>query len=132
MRKNKHSTWLLSWCSEGLEAVVNVDEYQARHLEQEKQAMWDTLTAADPEHVKKTVTAGDELNSLVQRIILRARFNPPRHYEVYSIGMPAGVTEADIKMMFEEGSAQYMVDLIREKGTKYYSDRVQTQKVRIV
>lgn len=132
MRRTKHSTWLLSWCSEGLEAVINVDEYQARHLDQEKQLVWNTLTAEDPEDVKKTVTAGDELNSIMQRILLRARVNNHRHYEVYTIGMPGGTTEQDIRDMFEGSGAQYIVDLIREKGTKYFSDRANTQKVRIV
>jgi hypothetical protein len=82
--------------------------------------------------VKKGVTAADELNRLMHSILLRARANPHRHYEVYSIGMPAGVTEQDIRDMFEDGAAQYMVDLIREKGTKYFSDRANPQKVRIV
>ena len=132
MRKTKkHSTWLLSWCSEGLEAVVNVDEYQSRQLDQDKQAMWDTLSAPDPENVKKGVTASDELNRLMHSILLRARVNPQRHYEVYTIGMPGGTTEEDIRGMFEGSGAQYIVDLIREKGTKYFSDRA-TQKARIV
>jgi hypothetical protein len=101
-------------------------------LDQEKQLMWDTLTAEDPGDVKKTVTAGDELNSIMQRILLRARINPQRHYEVYTIGMPGGTTEQDIRDMFEGSGAQYIVDLIREKGTKYFSDRANPQKVRIV
>jgi hypothetical protein len=129
--KAKHSTWLLSWCSEGLEAVVNVDEYQSRHLDQERQAMWDTLSAEDPENVKQGTTAGQEFSQLVNRILMRARVNSHRHYEVYAIGMPAGTTEDDIKAMFDGSGAQYIVDLIREKGTRYYSDRA-TQKARIL
>jgi hypothetical protein len=132
MRKSKHSTWLLSWCSDGIEAIINVDEYQSRQLDQDKQAMWDTLAAPDPENVKKGVTAANELNRLMHSILLRARVNPQRHYEVYTIGMPTGTTEQDIRDMFEDGAAQYMVDLIREKGTKYFSDRANPQKVRIV
>jgi hypothetical protein len=46
--------------------------------------------------------------------------------------MPAGITEEEIREMFDEGAAQYMVDLIREKGTKYFSDRANPQKVRII
>ena len=131
MRKTKTSTWLLSWCSEGLESAINVDEYESRNIEQSKQAMWDTLSAADPEHVKKTVTAAEEFNHIMNRILLRARVNSHRHYEVYVVGFPGGTTEEDIRNMFEGDGAQYIVDLIREKGTKYFSNRA-TQKARIV
>ena len=131
-KKAKHSTWLLSWCSDGVEAIINVDEYQSRQLDQEKQAMWDTLSAEDPENVKQGVTAGQEFSQLINRILMRARVNPQRHYEVYAIGMPAGTTEDDIRAMFESSGAQYIVDLIRERGTKYFSDRADPKKVRIV
>lgn len=92
----------------------------------------DTLSAPDPENVQKGSSAKDEFNSLVQCILLRARDNPQRHYEVYTIGMSAGVTEEDIKQMFDGDSAQHMVNLIRNKGTKYFSDRANLQKVKII
>lgn len=130
-KKSKASTWLLSWCSDGIEAIINIDEYQSRQLTQDEQVMWDTLSAPDPENVKKGVTAADELNRIIHAILLRARLNPQRHYEVYAVGMPAGTTEEDIRQMFEGSGAQYIVDLIRERGTKYFSDRA-TQKALIV
>lgn len=61
---------------------------------------------------------------------LRAQFNPQRHYEIYFVTATAGITEADIRDMFE-ADPQTAADTIRELGTVFYSDRA-TQKVAIV
>ena len=61
---------------------------------------------------------------------LRAQFNPQRHYEIYFVTATSGITEADIRDMFE-ADPQTAADTIRELGTVFYSDRA-TQKVAIV
>ena len=61
---------------------------------------------------------------------LRAQFNPQRHYEIYIVEATDGITESDIRDMFE-ASPQTAADTIRELGTVFYSDRA-TQKVAIV
>jgi len=61
---------------------------------------------------------------------LRAQFNPQRHYEIYFVTATSGITEADIRDMFE-ASPQTAADTIRELGTVFYSNRA-TQKVAIV
>jgi len=53
---------------------------------------------------------------------LRARFNSHRHYEIYIITATPGITEDDIRDMFE-ASPQTAADTIRRIGQKYYSDR---------
>ena len=60
---------------------------------------------------------------------LRAQFNPQRHYEIYFVTATDGITESDIRDMFE-ASPQTAADTIRELGTVFYSDRA-TQKVAI-
>ena len=61
---------------------------------------------------------------------LRAQFNPQRHYEIYFVTATAGITEADIRDMFE-ADPQTAADTIRELGTVFYSDRA-TKKAAIV
>ena len=61
---------------------------------------------------------------------LRAQFNPQRHYEIYFVTATAGITEADIRDMFE-ADPQAAADTIRRLGTVFYSDRA-TQKAAIV
>ena len=61
---------------------------------------------------------------------LRAQFNPQRHYEIYFVTATTGITEADIRDMFE-ADPQTAADTIRRLGTVFYSDRA-TQKAAIV
>jgi hypothetical protein len=61
---------------------------------------------------------------------LRAQFNPQRHYEIYFVTATEGITEADIRDMFE-ADPQTAADTIRRLGTVFYSDRA-SQKVAIV
>jgi hypothetical protein len=54
-------------------------------------------------------------------MILRARYNSQRHYEIYSFD--SVLTEEDIKETFAS-DPQLMVDAIRNVGHEIYSDRV--------
>ena len=53
---------------------------------------------------------------------LRARFNTQRNYEIYIITATAGISEEDIRDMFE-ADPQGASDAIRRIGQKFYSDR---------
>ena len=59
---------------------------------------------------------------------LRARYNSQRHYEIYIITADSGITEDDIRDMFE-ADPQSAADTIRRIGEKYYSDRVTREKL---
>ena len=56
---------------------------------------------------------------------LRARYNSQRHYESYLITATAGISEGDIRNMFE-ADPQSAADTIRRIGHKYYSARQDT------
>ena len=53
---------------------------------------------------------------------LRARYNSQRHYEIYIITATPGITEEDIREMFE-ANPQAAADTIRRIGHCFYSDR---------
>ena len=59
---------------------------------------------------------------------LRARYNTQRHYEIYIITATPGIDEEDIREMFEN-NPQSAADTIRRIGYKFYSDRVQEDRV---
>ena len=59
---------------------------------------------------------------------LRARYNSQRHYEIYIITADSGITEDDIRNMFE-ADPQTAADTIRRIGEKYYSDRATKEKL---
>jgi hypothetical protein len=97
--------FLLSWDMLGLDSVVNITAM-------EKEATWAALQD------QKSRSLGSVVNS----VLLRARANSHRHYEVYTVNMEESMSEQDIRTMFDT-NPQGMADLIRGRGHKIYSDR---------
>ena len=104
--------FLLMWCNEGLEYVADITA-------DEQRVVWARLQGnstpgrsyANPHH-----------------LILRARYNPQRHYEIYLIEATDGITEQDLRDMFDT-NPQTAADTIRRLGHCYFSDRVQEDRV---
>lgn len=61
-------------------------------------------------------------------LMLRARYNSQRSYEIYSFEFAGEYSKDEVIKMFEE-NPQGMADLIREKGNKIYSDYSKKTKV---
>ena len=116
-RKNKDyddSDWfVVSWCCEGLEGIIPITEL-------ERQETFDILAG-------KAAVAGNRAAHSVNSMILRARYNPQRFYEVYAISAQRGIGADDIRGMFD-ADPQCAADLIRERGQKLYSDRRSEKK----
>jgi hypothetical protein len=74
--------------------------------------MWSALKGEQP----KVRIPGIDL------LILRARANPQRNYEIYTVQVEPDVSLKDIQAMFKD-SPQDIVDLVRARGHKIYSDR---------
>ena len=98
--------FLVMWCSEGLECVIPIDNGQA---------MMDKLLDNDRNYEK-------ELGKQLFMMKMRANANMQRHYEIYKLDTHCGIDKEMIEQMFED-SPQFIVDLIREKGVKLYSNR---------
>jgi hypothetical protein len=111
---NNGNIFLLSWDMLGIEAVINITDF-------EKETTWATLQDQP----------GPKLNGIVNSVMMRARANSQRHYEVYTVTMSEEITEQDVREMFD-ANPQGMAELIRERGRKIYSDRIaDTQGVKI-
>jgi hypothetical protein len=121
MKKQKHNLFLLSWDMTGLETVLDLTTLEKLCEEGEKIRMMQILS--DPEARDPGDQTGAALNRTVNGILLRARVNSQRHYEVYTIQTTPEITEQDMREMFEQ-SPQYAADLVRERGNQLYSDRV--------
>lgn len=112
------SDWfVISFCCEGLEDIIPISDL-------ERQETFDILAG-------KAATGGNRAGQSVNMMILRARFNPQRFYEVYAISAQAGISADDIRDMFE-ADPQYAADLIRERGQQLFSDRRKERKDAIV
>ena len=113
MRLSKTTRKFLAvWCCDGLETLCDLTELERQQNDWEKEAAWRILKGE--QHRNKP--EGPRLQS----ILVRARVNSQRQYEVY-IFNTEGMTKEDVAQTFEE-EPQFMADFIRLNGSKIYSD----------
>ena len=108
----KKVKYLAVWDMNGLETLYNLTAWEKRVEQWEKEHIFRILK----EEQKSLPPAAPNL----QTILLRARVNAQRQYEVY-IFETSDLEEDYIRKMFEE-DAQVIVDAIRNVGEKIYSD----------
>lgn len=101
-------TFIAMWDIYGLESLINVSEKERDAICQALKG--EKVTWHNPIHV----------------MIIRAKFNMQRHYEIYSF--TSEMPESDIVDMFKS-EPQCMVDTIRRIGNKIYSDRETVERV---
>ena len=106
--------FLIMWDQLGLECCIDVTEDQQRR-------MWQKLKG---EPVSESAIPN------YQHLLLRARVNSQRHYEIYSVEATDGITAEDIREMFE-ASPQSAADTIRRLGHCMHSDRATNDRVAI-
>ena len=106
--------FLIMWCNEGLECCIDVTEDQQRR-------MWQKLKG---EPVSETAIPN------YQHLLLRARYNSQRRYEIYTCEATDGITAEDIREMFE-ADPQSAADTIRRRGHCLHSDRATNDQVLI-
>jgi RNA recognition motif-containing protein len=106
------ANFLLSWDMYGLESCIDLTEYEHEEDNRLIEAM---QTGQDP---------GSKFGSLLQKVMLRARFNSHRHYEIYVIKVSEDINEQDIREMFEQ-NPNNSAELIRKRGQKLFSDRIE-------
>ncbi len=113
------NAYLVYWCSEGLESVVPITQYEPIDVENTFRILNNEEPVRNP------------VNGIIQMMMLRGRMNGQRHYELYAIDCVNGITKEDIEDMFEN-DPQAAADLIRSKGVKVFSDRARENRVKIV
>jgi hypothetical protein len=109
----KEHQFLVMWDCNGLEYVADITADHQR-------VTWEKLQGKDtPRHAYANPN----------HLMLRARYNSQRHYEIYTFNGAEGITANDIRDMFAN-NAQMAADTIRKIGHCMYSDRA-TQEVAI-
>jgi len=106
--------FVVMWDNTGLEFVGDWTDFN-------QDSMWSTLQG------KKS----DKTFVNLMHLKLRACYNTHRHYEIYLVNAAEGIGADDIRDMFA-ADPQTAADIIRERGHRYYSDRVNTDQVKIV
>jgi hypothetical protein len=121
----KQNLFIVSWDNTGLEACIDIteDRDQSETFEQEKlfDIIRDPDTVPRNEHLRR-------VNQMVSAMMMRARYNPQRHYEIYTVTTDRSITQQDLRDLFES-TPQAAADMIRERGTQLYSDRVNQKQI---
>jgi hypothetical protein len=87
----------------------------------EKEKVWKML---------KDEPVGKKPNPIpLQMILMRAKFNSQRSYEIYSFNTDMSMSE--VRAMFAD-DPQPIVEWIRENGNKIYSDYIKQERKMIV
>jgi len=110
------NAYLISWDMTGLEAVIPITQYEQWDRDNTFRILKDEPTARNP------------IDNIIQGMLLRARFNNHRHYEIYAIDCVDEISEQDIRQMFET-DPQASAELIRARGHRLYSDRLDRKQV---
>ncbi len=112
LSKKKLTRFVAMWDMNGLESLLNVTQIEKEHKQWEKENIFRLLKEENPTVKPAHVP--------LEMMIMRAKFNSQRHYEIYAFD--SELSEQDISKTFET-SPQVMVDAIRGIGHKFYSDR---------
>lgn len=104
--------FLVVWDCYGLEYVENLTNLS-------KKQIWNIL---------KDESKPKPLGNLIPQVILRARANPQRNYEIYTVSVDSSIVKSELIEMFEN-DPQGSAELIRERGNKLYSDRDTSKRV---
>ena len=125
MASNKKSVknFIAMWDNQGLESIHDVDAAMAAIEEYEKERIWKTLKDEKVVFYKPNPIP-------LQMMILRAKANSQRHYEIYQFAAE-GLDIEDIKSAFET-DPQFIVNHIRKNGRKIFSERFELEKSVIV
>jgi hypothetical protein len=120
-RKKKLNNFLVVWDMLGLESIFSVDDALNEVERYEKDKTWKIL---------KNEPAGKAPNPIpLQMLIMRARYNTQRSYEIYTFS--TDMTMNQVREVFAV-TPQPIVEWIRENGNKIYSDYVKQEKKFIV
>ena len=118
-KKTKH--YLAMWDMQGLESLHDVDSHMKKYNEWEKQKVISIL---------KEQRIPDQPSGIpLQMMILRARANSQRAYEIYEFNSTMGYKE--LTKVFND-DPQPVVEWIRENGKQVYSDYVKSNRKMIV
>ena len=122
---NKHNLFIVSWDNTGLEACVDITEDRdlSENFEQEK--IFDLIR--DPDKVPENKHLR-RVNHMVNAMMMRARFNQQRHYKIYTVTTTQDITAQTLRDLFE-ACPQTAADMIRERGNRLYSDRINQKQI---
>jgi hypothetical protein len=113
------NAFIFAWDTLGIDAIVPITRFEYHDKENLIRMLKDEKVERNP------------LNGIIRRLVLRARYNSQRYYEIYAIDcIDPTLDEAWWRKAWEE-NPQYWAELFRKRGHKIYSDREKKTEVKI-
>jgi hypothetical protein len=112
------NAFIFSWDQTGIEGIVPIAQYERIDIDNTMRILADKPTVRNP------------LDNILHNLLIRARVNSHRHYEIYSIDCDSSLDEEFWKEQWRD-YPQETAELIRERGHKLYSDRANTGSIKI-
>ena len=106
------------WNCYGIEAIVPITEYE----DQSKLDAWNILKGEAP--------GKNPLDDILGSMMMRARFNADRSYEIYAMDFAEGITRENL-LEFWDSLPQQAADLIRERGVCMFTNRKMNRTIQI-
>lgn len=104
------NAYIFAWDQTGIESIIPITQYESHEAMNTFRVLNDEKPVANP------------LNTIYKHLILRARLNSHRHYEIYAIDCDASLDLDFWKQQWQD-NPQFTADLIRQRGVKLFSDR---------
>lgn len=120
-RKKKANHYLAMWDMLGLECIFDITKLKADYDIWEKAKIWRLLKDEKADALPPTIP--------IRELILRAKFNSQRSYEIYEFN--STMSENELRIEFAR-NPQPIVNWIRDNGYKVYSDYVKQDRKMIV
>jgi hypothetical protein len=112
------NAYLFMWNCHGIESIVPITQYE----DQMKLDAWVILKGETP--------GKNPIDDIVGSMLMRARFNAERSYEIYAMDCDESITEEDL-FDFWDTAPQAAADLTREKGVRLFSNRNKHRPIQI-
>lgn len=125
---NVGNTFLVYWCDEGLESIIDITQDLAQANQREREMLFDILKDPDAAKINEPQK---RISQLINGMSLRAQFNTQRNYELYCLHTTEDITKDQLEGYFSN-EPQSTVDLIRERGTHMFGQGAGKRKQVIV
>ena len=106
-KMTQYNLLLMMWDEQGLDCCLDITQA-------EKDMVWAQLSNTTSPKIP------------IHLMMMRAKVNSHRHYEIYTVRVDEGVTADDVIELFNN-NPQGAADLIRERGNQIYSNRATTK-----
>jgi hypothetical protein len=112
------NAFIFSWDNTGIESIVPITKYED----------WEKVQLM--EVIRGNERRANPLDQMISTMKMRALYNSQRHYEIYAIDCDESLDETFWTDMWEQ-DPQWCADIVRQKGYKIHSDRLNSTKVKI-